>query len=66
MQGWGGLHSVISASAVSVYFETEGMFRLLQLTFTEAGIINKHNNTNTTTCATYCLTDFRNCHMTVE
>ena len=42
MQGWGGSHSVISASAVSVYFETEGMFRLLQLTFTEAGIINKH------------------------
>ena len=50
MQGWGGSHSVISAIAVSVYFETEGMFRLLQLTFTEAGIINKphtqhkHNN----------------------
>ena len=60
MQGWGGLHSVISASAVSVYFETEGMFRLLQLTFTEAGIINKHNN------LCYILTNFRNCHMTVE
>ena len=64
MQGWGGLHSVISASAVSVYFETEGMFRLLQLTFTEAGIINKPHTQQTQQLVLH--TNFRNCHMTVE
>jgi len=55
VQGWGGLHSVISASAVSVYFETEGMFRLLQLTFTEAGIINKPHTQHNNLC--YILSD---------